>query len=330
MNNLKKTKFLFIFFCLILAAISVIPALAQSQSDLGASTPKLSTPLDIPNLSIKIPGLVMRESTCDETECVTPWLADYIAGLYQYGISIIAIIAVITLMIGGVVWITAGGNDERIGDAKKWISGSLIGVLIACTSYLILNFVNPALTELSPLKISYLKNVPLGEIELDSEVPSQTNDTSDCPPGVTGLNNLVTHFTTKVSLKYSQPLRGSCSGGSCYCDCSWFAMHLGRCAGLRARPSEGTSASLIQDPNKIKITQSDCDNPPLSPGDIIVWRGSGGGHVLTYIGNNKMVECGGGSFGGSVLEEAGAVKITDWKTRCSNYLLKRNAYYIKR
>lgn len=166
MNNLKIIKYIFSLFCCSIIAFTVAPVFAQNQADLGASTPKLSTPLDIPNLSIRIPGLILRESTCDDQECVVPWLADYIAGLYQYGITIISIIAVITLMIGGIVWITAAGNEERIGDAKKWISGSLIGVLIACTSYLILNFVNPALTELSPLKISFINRIDLEPINI--------------------------------------------------------------------------------------------------------------------------------------------------------------------
>lgn len=332
MNKRKIIKIIGICSLLICTlGIITFSALAQSENDdLGASTPKISDPLNIPKLGVRIPGLNLREATCDETACTTPWLADYIQGIYQYGLTTISILAVITLMIGGIIWITAAGNQEKVGEAKKWISGSLFGVLIAFTSYLILDFVNPALTELSPIKISYLENVPLGEIELDSKFPDQINDTSDCPSGVTGLNNLVTYFTTNVNFAYSQAQRGACSGGNCYCDCSWFAMHLGRCAGLKTRNSEGTSATLFQDPNKVKITQQDCQNSPLSPGDIIVWRGSGGGHVLTYIGNNKMIECGGGSFGSSILERSGALKITDWKQRCSNYLLSRNAYYIKR
>lgn len=304
-------------------------SLAQNSDDLGASTPKISEPLNIPDISVNIPGLTFRESTCTETECTTPWLADYIQALYQYGIGIIGILAVITLMVGGIMWVTAAGNEERVGGAKKWIGSSLIGVLIAFSSYMILNFVNPALTQLSPLKVSYIENIPLGEVELDSKAPTNTNDTTACPAGVGSFNNLVAYFTN-INYTYSQPQRGTCEDGKCYCDCSWFAMHLGKCAGLRAISSEGTSASLIGDPNKVRITQRDCDNPPLSPGDIIVWRGNGVGHVLTYIGNNKMIECGGGSFGNSRLESHGALSITDWRQRCSNYLLKRGAYYIKR
>lgn len=182
MNNLKITKLILSFFCVLYTVISVTPAIAQSETDLGASTPKLSEPLNIPNLSISIPGLVLRESTCTETECTTPWLADYISGLYKYGITVIIILAVITIMIGGVIWITSGGNDERIGDAKKWIGGSLIGVLIGCTSYLILNFVNPALTELSPLKVAYLPKVDLSQII----PPQEIQPTSPTAPRGTG------------------------------------------------------------------------------------------------------------------------------------------------
>jgi len=143
------------------------------KSDVGSDLPKFSNPFSNPNLSVSIPGFKgFRNIECITDEdgksqgCVVPWLADYINGLYSYGIGAVIILAVIVMMIGGVVWLTAGGNDKRIADAKQWIGGSLLGIVVATSSYVILNIINPALTELSPLKISTVQKRDLDDITL--------------------------------------------------------------------------------------------------------------------------------------------------------------------
>lgn len=170
---LKKISLVFAILFITLSLSSSLPV--QSSDDLGASTPTIRDPISIPSLTVRIPGLVMRDSTCTETECTTPWLADYIAGLYHYGLTSIGILAIITMMIGGIIWVTAAGNQERVGDAKKWIGGSIIGVFIAFTSYLILNLVNPALTELSPLKIRSIERINLPDITLEEVVKNDVS-----------------------------------------------------------------------------------------------------------------------------------------------------------
>lgn len=47
------------------------------------------------------------------------------------------IITVIFLVIGGFTWILAGGNEERIGKAKKILMYAIIGLLIVIFSYAI-------------------------------------------------------------------------------------------------------------------------------------------------------------------------------------------------
>jgi hypothetical protein len=57
------------------------------------------------------------------------------------------------MMIGGIVWITAGGNQTRIGEAKAWIGASLSGLVLALTAYTILAAVSPALVSFKPLPL---------------------------------------------------------------------------------------------------------------------------------------------------------------------------------
>ena len=42
----------------------------------------------------------------------------YLVALYRYGVWLAAGLAVIMIMIGGFVWMTAGGSAERVGSAK--------------------------------------------------------------------------------------------------------------------------------------------------------------------------------------------------------------------
>ncbi len=129
----------------------------DKTTETNSSLPIISNPFDAPNLSVSIPGFTsFGKTTCTNSECISPWLASYIDGLYRYGTGAIAILAIITMMIAGVIWITAGGKEERIADAKQWIGGSLMGLLIALSSFMILNIINPALTVLSPIKIAYI------------------------------------------------------------------------------------------------------------------------------------------------------------------------------
>ncbi len=170
MNKIKKIILLSILCGVLLSPLFFVQAQENPAPDLGASTPKISPPIDFPKLSVKLPGLNFDKAICTSTECSNNWLAEYIQALYQYGISVIAILAVITLMIAGVIWLTAAGNQQRIGEAKKWIGGSLMGVLIALTSYVVLNMVNPALTELSPIKVAYIQYAELPELSAEEQI----------------------------------------------------------------------------------------------------------------------------------------------------------------
>ena len=86
----------------------------------------------------------------------TSMIAQYIRAIYKYAIGIIGILAAVVLMVGGVMWIVAGGNASAIGEAKAWIGASLTGLLLALMSYLILATINPALID---LRISQIKTV---------------------------------------------------------------------------------------------------------------------------------------------------------------------------
>jgi hypothetical protein len=50
-------------------------------------------------------------------------------------------VAVVIVLIGGFKWMTAGGNDDQVGEAKKWIFSGVIGLAIILSAYALASFV---------------------------------------------------------------------------------------------------------------------------------------------------------------------------------------------
>lgn len=100
-------------------------------------------------------------------------IGDYIVEVYNYALRIAAILAVIMIIIAGVQYVTSGGNSEMISSAKKRITGALIGLFIAYTSYFILNSINPALVSLRLPQIYMIRSVA-NTAEFCVDLPKET------------------------------------------------------------------------------------------------------------------------------------------------------------
>ncbi len=57
-------------------------------------------------------------------------------------IKYIAIIAVISLMLAGIMYILSGGEEEKIKKAKSWVIWSLVGVFISISAWGIVKFIS--------------------------------------------------------------------------------------------------------------------------------------------------------------------------------------------
>ena len=56
-------------------------------------------------------------------------------------LGFLGILAIIIILWGGFRWLTSGGNEEKVGEAKKIITAGIIGLVIIFTSYAIATFV---------------------------------------------------------------------------------------------------------------------------------------------------------------------------------------------
>ena len=71
----------------------------------------------------------------------TAGLQETIAGLIRVVMGFLGIVAVIVILLGGFMWMTAGGNEEKVGKAKKLIISGIIGLVIVISAYAIAYFV---------------------------------------------------------------------------------------------------------------------------------------------------------------------------------------------
>ncbi|MDD4901687.1 MAG: hypothetical protein PHE24_00970 [Patescibacteria group bacterium] len=174
------------------AALFFMPATAQA-----APYPPLKLQVPIPTLS----GGQINLTTEINFSGSTKPIADYIKLIYNYAVGVVGIVAAVVLMIGGLMWITAGGNASNVTEAKAMITASLTGFVLVLASYLLLDQINPALVNLSSnligiqttttapptaQKICHWSHAPCGTGETDLILPFPngkiSQGTKDCGP----------------------------------------------------------------------------------------------------------------------------------------------------
>ena len=66
---------------------------------------------------------------------------DIASNLIGVVLGFLGILAVIIILIGGFKWMTAGGNEDQVAEARKIIVSGVIGLVIVLASWGIANFV---------------------------------------------------------------------------------------------------------------------------------------------------------------------------------------------
>ena len=58
-----------------------------------------------------------------------------VVNIIQVALGFLALLAVIIILIGGFKWMTAGGNDDKVAEARKLITAGIIGLLIILAAW---------------------------------------------------------------------------------------------------------------------------------------------------------------------------------------------------
>ena len=64
-----------------------------------------------------------------------------VARIINVMLSLLGIVAVVIILLGGFKWMTAGGNDDKVEEAKKLILSGIIGMAIIMSAWAIARFV---------------------------------------------------------------------------------------------------------------------------------------------------------------------------------------------
>jgi len=68
-------------------------------------------------------------------------------GIINVALSLLGIVAVVVILIGGFQWMTAGGNEEKVTEARKRIFQGIIGLAIILSAWAIAYFVIQQLSQ---------------------------------------------------------------------------------------------------------------------------------------------------------------------------------------
>lgn len=154
---------------LFFTVILVLAALTTASPYVDAAAPDLT-----PELQIKIGGWGSKTDfkvgygpqSCpteqsQSGQCLqVPWIGQYVGVIYRYGLAMAAVLAVLMIMIGGVLWLTSAGSPERVSTAKSFITAAISGLTLALLSFVILYTVNPALVALKPIVVAQVSDMP--------------------------------------------------------------------------------------------------------------------------------------------------------------------------
>jgi len=94
-------------------------SIADPNSDLQAGVAIISQPLGLPATDIRL----------------------VVANIIRVALGLLGIVALVLIIYAGYLWMTAGGNEEQIASAKKFLFNTAIGLAIILSAYAIVSFV---------------------------------------------------------------------------------------------------------------------------------------------------------------------------------------------
>lgn len=125
---LKQTVIVFSLMILGLLAFNIVPALAQTGTGVGVGAPEAISNRDMPE--------VIGSLTGGETS-----VRDLARTILNFLLGFLGFVAVLMIIYGGFTYVTAAGEEQKLGEAKKIIMYAIVGVIVILLSFAIVNTV---------------------------------------------------------------------------------------------------------------------------------------------------------------------------------------------
>ena len=90
-------------------------------------------------------GLDITKNSAGITDSQTSSLPTMLGRVINYSFGIIGSIFMLMTILGGFFWMTAGGNDEKVGKAKGFIMNGINGIIVIFLAYTLVYVVLAAL-----------------------------------------------------------------------------------------------------------------------------------------------------------------------------------------
>lgn len=127
MTRIKRILFTAMASFGLLVPVALPATLAGAQVDIGGSL------CEGANLQVG--------AECDDEVATDQSINDLLATVINFISLVVGVIAVIMIIIGGVKYITSGGDSGNVTGAKNTILYAVIGLVIVALAQLIVNFV---------------------------------------------------------------------------------------------------------------------------------------------------------------------------------------------
>ncbi len=128
---MRKKLSILIFSCLLAFLFSPFIAYAEESASGDTGLGRLKQ-----NLTIFGGATGLPTSAPDESGIIK-----VIVNIINIALGFLGVISVIMIIYAGFKWMMAGGNEQAVTDARKYIKNAVIGIAIILMSYIFVNFV---------------------------------------------------------------------------------------------------------------------------------------------------------------------------------------------
>jgi hypothetical protein len=268
MESLSKKK-KYIFFSILFLAIGIfIASAAFAQTQITIST--------------SVPGTYPATAG-------TGGPGAFVANFYNFALMIGGVLAFGVIVYGGVKYMASAGNPSGQSDAKEWIEGALLGLLLLVGAYFILSVVNPQLLNLN---LPSLTPVNIASIVVPGNPVGSTNGPSSSGSSSAKCQSLAATGSGTVSAQIDAAAVSYCGASSASgpgngkVSCAWAVNNVLTNAGIANIDS--TSVQSME--NALTAGRGTLVSPAQAmPGDIVIQAQDGHVGICMNVGCTQVL-----------------------------------------